>query len=245
MAVTDFIHVNGFRVRCFRGGSQAFTPSYFGRVTRTVRGNNRQDRHNLEETFSFETSHLDEDLAMSLQGWISGHWHHFPYDADFWSSDGYVHGPTYTASIVASSYANITTITYDMELFEPWTITALVNPGSGWRRHTVRHDGAKWENAVRNDSLSTTWLAVDSDTGQVSLTSQNVDDMIIMRFHLHEDMLKAFHIWQNAGNAWSKYLKVEGKFWDEGEHEAVGMAKTVRSSDHPTKGKLSFDLELR
>ena len=63
------------------------------------------------------------------------------------------------------------------------------------KHHAVRSDGAKFLDGVRNDSLNTSWLAVNS-AGRVTLAPGLYDELLVVKGEVSDDQIKA---WASMG----------------------------------------------
>jgi hypothetical protein len=63
------------------------------------------------------------------------------------------------------------------------------------KHHAVRSDGAKFLDGVRNDSLNTSWLTVNS-SGRVTLGPGLYDELLVVKGEVSDDQIKA---WASMG----------------------------------------------
>lgn len=190
------------------------TPAMRGKVRQDFDNGPIDDRGPPQDTFELLTPQQTEEEGYALAALMAEDWHHFPFNAHFWSQDGIGPEAGYTASIVSSTYANITAATWDTELVGPWTVMGFhANSGDPNEHFVVRSDGAKWFDGVRNDATATAWLAVGSN-GQLSITTEHIKKMVAFHTRISAAMVASFFTFQSS-RAWTRHLLCSGDFRDD------------------------------
>jgi hypothetical protein len=191
------------------------TPDMRGEIVASFDNNPIDTRGRPLDSFTFTTIQQTEEEAYALASVLAEDWHHFPLRFSFWSDDGIGPEIGITASLVSSTYANITAATWDTELVGPWTVMGFhANSGDPSTHFVVRSDGAKWFNGVRNDGTATTWLSVDATTGALSITTENIKKMVAFHTHISAAMVASWYTFQTS-NAWTRHLLCSGSFRDD------------------------------
>ena len=172
---------------------------------------NRPKRHRkgVTKQISLTSCLLPEADADSLVGFVEGRGHHFGFESDAWSEEGLGPdaGATYTITAggyVGSSRLVLTSssIVYNPEFRDfKWTVCyARTNDGgTTWQFVTVRRDGAKWVDGVRDDTATTAELTVDN--GAVALSNVfDYDELILLPFFISETHAVEMYGWVSAGS---------------------------------------------
>jgi hypothetical protein len=190
--------------------SESFTD--YGEQARAFLNRPKRHRKGITKSISLTSCLLPEADADSLVGFVEGRGNHFGFEADAWSEEGLgpEAGATYT--ITAGGYvgSNRLVLTSSNIVYNPefrdfkWTVcyARTSDSGSTWQFVTVRRDGAKWIDGVRDDAASTAELTVSN--GAVALSNVfDYDELIILPFLISETHAVELYGWVSAGNAFT------------------------------------------
>jgi len=228
--MTDFCTINGWTLNT-EDGSAGLTYVYpGGRVSQSTYNKPHINRATRLPVATGETCILDPDDADTLEGLLLGMGHHWQFDADLWSFDGL--GPNAGFAVVrdatggpwSDGSVTVTDITWTFNkrqaLGRRWCVSVWRYSGAVWQRWDVRSDGAVYLNGARDDTLTTSWLVVDTDgPGAVRLTGgDEFADLTVYRFEASDAFLTANYAWQASltrQNPALPYLAVSGTQFED------------------------------
>jgi len=181
-------------------------------------------RYGMPRRWSVTTSKMSHGDADTLEALLDGRGHHIPLNGDFYSTAGLVPQggtaafsfPGWTAEPPVHGRSHLS-ITSGNIIWNPgfidgkWTVMywrgADLGVGYGNAVHVVvRSDGAKWENGVRNDVLTTSEMTVSN--GAVSFGVEEYDDIVLLPYAAVAGMIESFYLWTTA-HALSAYVPMD------------------------------------
>lgn len=142
----------------------------FGEHPRPFDNKPRIHRKGVSEVISFESCLLEQEDADSHEALFENNGEHWSFETDAWSDRGLGPEAGSAYSLTAGGYQGATnrlTVTTGI-IFNPRlrssantvSYARTADGGSTWEFITVRSDGAKWIDGVRNDATVTTELVV-------------------------------------------------------------------------------------
>jgi hypothetical protein len=229
-----FLSVNGWTVTA-ENESPNESHIYHGEIGRSWSNRPNRARRSIPREWSLKSLCRTIGDADTLEALIEGRGHHFSFDFDAFSDSGL--GPTAGSTYTIEEDSPVHGLGR-LDIISPFTVTWDAELISGrytimyWRtilatpvHVTVRSDGAKWEDGVRDDSLSTTELLVTG--GAVQLAVGDYDDLVILPVAASEDFIEQTYTFM-AAQAYSRLprLIVDGDITSNVQLECLGKIET-------------------
>lgn len=232
-----------------------------------VDGTTRVSRRARKVDLSFKSQPLADADAAMWEAFLVGDGEAWNFDVSLYGSKG--RGPSAsTAATLVSTHpkfgaknlnlgATTGTITYAaaaLNLFAAYvgyTVMFWRYESAAWHHYVVRSDGAKWKDGVRNDAASTTFLTVNTTTGDVTIANATgsaveYDDLVVLPF-LVDDLWPQTFAAATAAYSSLPYLNLTGDLVrEQATRVAVGEVSTTHvRTGAGTRTKLEVELKAR
>jgi len=233
-----FMTLNGLVVSV-ENDSAEWRYTGFGEQSNSFLNRPKRHRKGVTEEISFSSCLMAQEDADSLIGIVERVGHHISFESDAWSDRGLgpESGSTYTLTsggYTGTKRAVLTspTLVYNPEFREAKNTVCYArtaDSGSTWEHVTVRADGAKWTDGVRDDAASTSELVVSN--GAVNFSSAfDYDEIELFPFNISDQHALELFAFVDAGNPFTiRLMELSGDII-----ENAGSINVISHSDGQT-----------